>query len=195
MDLTNPRFCLGFPNLLRYPSYVSKLYIVEQTYVINKLTYLLNIDCLIFPWSLSHERPAGKARPVKAWSHYIHNHLKWFEHRKNPSPAVTSTPGNVQSRYTHHRSHIAIDWDGIFLCILRIPYLNISDFLWLRDVLLFCLLYIPLGTKKPEVIRYAGNYCFRILSTSLKTDKYTLIKQSDISHALEHKYHIPNSLH
>ena len=57
---------------------------------------------------------------LKAGSHYLHYHLKRPEHRKNPSPAVTQTPGNMQSRHASREPHT--NWDGIFLCVL--PYLT-----------------------------------------------------------------------
>ena len=48
--------------------------------------------------------------------------------QKNPSPGVTWTPGNAQSR------HVSWEWHtnrgGISFCIL--PYLSIGDFSWLN---------------------------------------------------------------
>ena len=63
-----------------------------------------------------------------------------FNTEKNPSPAVTSTPGNMQSRHAPWEPNTSRG--EIFFCIL--PYLNISDFSWLK---VFVIQYtIPLGT-------------------------------------------------
>ena len=99
-----------------------------------------------FSITLSHQGPARRpkrhfpktfplgthkeAEACKAGSHYLHyTQTKWLEHRKNPSPVVTSTPSNVQSRHTPREPHT--NWDRNFLCVL--PYLNISDSSWLKD--------------------------------------------------------------
>ena len=64
-----------------------------------------------------------EAEAYRAGSHYLHK-LNDLNAETNPSPAVTWTPSNVQSRHMPRELHT--NQDGIFLCIL--PYLNISDF-------------------------------------------------------------------
>ena len=74
--------------------------------------------------------PLGTCKGAKAYragSHHLH-YIKWPERGKNPSPAVTWTPSNVQSSHAPWDPHI--NWDGIFLCILLC--LNVSDFSWLK---------------------------------------------------------------
>ena len=72
---------------------------------------------------------AKKAKPVKAGSHYLHYHLNDLNTEKIPAqrwlePQATCCLGMC------HGSHTLANWGGIFFCIL--PYLNISDFLWLN---------------------------------------------------------------
>ena len=68
-------------------------------------------------------------------------------------PVVPWTPGNMQSRHAPLEPHT--NRDGIFFCILVIlPYLNISDFLWIIMFLPFCFLPLQLSCSCPSVRRF-----------------------------------------
>ena len=76
--------------------------------------------------SLSYQGPTRKPKLIEQRI-TIFTNLNDLNAEKNPSPAVTWTPSNVQSRHKPRELHT--NQDGIFLCILL--YLNISDFSWL----------------------------------------------------------------
>ena len=62
---------------------------------------------------LSHQRPAKKARPVKATRDSLSSlSTKQHEHKKS-CPAVTCIPSNMQSRYMYHGSHTCTNQDEI----------------------------------------------------------------------------------
>ena len=75
--------------------------------------------------------------------------------QKNLSSVVTWTPNNTQSRHVLWEPHT--NQDGIFFCVL--PYLNISDFSWLK-------VYFPLKCKE-LLTPYFGTQTINQLSQEL----------------------------
>ena len=112
--------------------------------------------CMFFSVSLSHH--AGICKEAAAYiagSRNLHK-LNDLNTEKNPSPAVTWTPNNVQSRHEPQEPHTT-NQDGSFLCVL--PYLNISDFSWFRR---FVFRFpIPPGTCK-EAKAVCENHWFKL---------------------------------
>ena len=89
-----------------------------------------NQTCLLpYPTRDLLRRPRPVEEGVTIFTIFVWT--KWFECRKNPSPAVTWTPSNVLSRHMPWEPHT--NRNEIFLYIL-----NISDFSWFWNLALNC---------------------------------------------------------
>ena len=68
---------------------------------------------------------------------------------------MTWTTANMHMQFMHVPQEPHTNWDGIFLCIL--PYLNISDFSCLRNVLFPCSLSHKGPAENARPVK-AGSY-------------------------------------
>ena len=126
-------------NILLHPHYrycSCSLLIFIWLILTGKCYQVLSIFSLVFRYTI----PPGickEAEACRAGSHYVHyTQTKWLEGRRTR----TWTPKqHIQSRHVPQEPHT--NQDGTSLCIL--PYLNISDFLWL-EVYFRLLIVFPL---------------------------------------------------